>query len=83
MKKYILFPGYVYSMHDGDRHFIGAKHLIKLYKIDPQECIIYKDEHSLQGYSPGQLESMICLYPKSDGNYTIDNQINCNRLQKK
>lgn len=36
--KYHVVPGWVTSKYDGDRHFISAHELIRLYEVDPREC---------------------------------------------
>ena len=66
-KKYILHPGYVTSKNDGDRHFISAPELAKLYNVPLEEC-----------YAPntiGRLDAienwrgLIHLFPRYDGRY--------------
>ena len=38
--KYIVVPGYIRSINDGDKHFITGEQLIRLYKVNPKECVI-------------------------------------------
>ena len=65
-KKYIVYPGYVYSQNDGDRHYISFRKLITLYGVHPDECV-NADElhpaHNIFGLCP--------LRPKYDGNYKL------------
>jgi hypothetical protein len=37
-KKYAIWPGYVYSINDEDRHYIEYSQLIMLYNVNPAEC---------------------------------------------
>ncbi len=64
-KKYICFSNSVISS-DGDIHFISARYLPQLYKVNPEECIIVNKERDLIGLD---LNNFIHLNPKSDGNY--------------
>lgn len=64
MIKYLLHPGYVISKTDGDRHYITAKMLMKLYNVRPEECVVY---FSYQPY-PNQ-DELIDLYPMASGKY--------------
>lgn len=66
--KYILYPGYVTSITDGQRHWIGALELSQLWKVKKSECAVvtyqYRVEH-LQGmYPKAQL-----LIPMASGEY--------------
>jgi len=38
--RYILRPGTVTSRTDGDRHFITAGQLARLYGVNPAECLV-------------------------------------------
>lgn len=67
-KKYIVYPGYVNSRIDGQRHFIDAGKLMSLYKVNPKECIVVEYKRKLEGYRE---EDFISLYPRYSGNYTI------------
>jgi hypothetical protein len=37
--KYLVYPGYVISKNDGEKHYISFMKLIELYRVDPRECI--------------------------------------------
>lgn len=63
--KYAVFPGYVTSINDGDRHFISLNRLCQLYGVSPRECI---DASRLPKTAYGDL---ILLRPRLDGNYQI------------
>ncbi len=66
MKKYCLFGGYVYSA-DGDRHYIDALRLPKLYMVSISDCILPPKER--QGWR--MPEGVIALHPDSSGKYEL------------
>lgn len=68
MKKYLLFPGFVPSKNDGDRHFIGFRALCRLYGVPLSQCLNARDAYSLQGWDTSKL---IELHPRLDGDYTL------------
>lgn len=59
--KYALYPGYVISQHDGDRHYITPEMLASLYQVPMSECVI----------NPESTEGLIVLRPRYDGNYKL------------
>lgn len=69
-KKYLVIPGYVASKSDGDHHYIGARRLMELYKVDPRECVIATDEF-LKFTSQSIILDFIHLEPRYDGNYKL------------
>lgn len=74
-KKYVLHPGYVRSAIDGDIHHISDVKLIQLYRVNPRECIqdsIYKEGEWMRGYTIEELQKLIHLYPRQDGDYRVD-----------
>ena len=60
--KYLLCPGPVYSIRDGQRHVISASRLAVLYGVDMRECTT-----DPRGHSP----DLIRLAPRADGRYTL------------
>lgn len=69
MPKYVAFGGPVTSPVDGDTHFINARTVCRLYKVDPRDCIFIDDTPT---QSLGlDLEQYICLYPDSTGKYEL------------
>jgi hypothetical protein len=66
-KRYLLCPGYVTSKNDGQRHFINAYELTRLYGVDPRECVAVP--HNRPGWLPP--EGLIPLSPRYDGNYRL------------
>lgn len=65
--KYLVVPGYVTSKNDGDRHFIGAGDLMRLYGVNPQECRVVTEE----GSTFGSEKDLIVLRPSYSGNYSL------------
>jgi hypothetical protein len=66
MKKYIVIGGYIVSKKDNDRHYVGPMELIKLYGVDPKECILVNQE-----YDPRTYKDLIELRPRYDGDYIL------------
>ena len=68
-KKYLVCPGYVHSIRDGDRHFVTAARLIELYGVNPSECYIRAyGEPPLRGVDASTLTKLV---PKVSGDYTL------------
>lgn len=71
MKKYMLVGGYVFSKSDGDRHYINARKLCELYKLNPAECI-FMEENDTYMQAPRHGEnSILILHPREDGDYAL------------
>jgi len=69
-KKYVCCGGYVVSNVDGDEHYISAFRLVRLYNLNPRECILidHNDPHNFLGQD---FTGLTFLYPRRDGNYTL------------
>lgn len=67
MIKYLLCPGPVRSNKDNDVHFVTSNQLIELYNVKSSECITNTPEHT-----KGIKHDLIKLYPRSSGNYRIE-----------
>lgn len=68
--RYVLHPGWVVSKVDGDRHFITAKQLEVLYRVDPRNCVVYPAKGIGERFwedRPGDAH----LYPRSNGDYRL------------
>jgi len=70
-KKYVVFPGTVKSITDGQIHRVTAVNLMRLYRVNPAECVVYNGylQHGVCYY-----RDLIALYPRDDGNYNIQNK---------
>ncbi len=58
----VIHPGKVKSQTDGDIHYIGFAQLIRLYKFNPFECVLYSPHFRYP-------EDARHYYPKFNGNY--------------
>lgn len=65
--KYLVVPGYVSSINDGDLHYISAARLAQLYGLKPGEWARYnplQDKHS----------ELLRLRPRRNGNYELPSE---------
>lgn len=67
MKRYILRPGWVTSRHDGDRHYIKAPALARLYDVPMGECVVIPQGQSLVGFH--EIDRFKILCPRANGKY--------------
>ena len=72
-KKYLVLPGYIYSKYDGEEHYITASTLIKLYNVNPNECVIHDSSRSsdLFGFREFNYKGLIKLTPRYHGDYFL------------
>jgi hypothetical protein len=68
MIKYLVFPDFVYSKNDGDKHFISGKSLISLYGVSRDECVIVTHESQLKNLKG----TFTVLKPNYLGDYSLD-----------
>jgi len=66
-KKYVICPGWIVSQNDGDRHFITAQQLIRLYGVNPKECIVRRERDNVLPWH----KELKWLRPKYNGDYQI------------
>jgi len=75
MKKYVCVGGYVVSKSDGDRHYINADKLMRLYGLSPSNCdrVEEKDEFLYwRQFNPDCAYGRpIKLSPRYDGRYDL------------
>jgi hypothetical protein len=72
--RYALYPGFVRSQTDGDRHYIGALTLAHLYGVRVQDCIVINPNDADDPSQREKLERarrLVPLVPRYDGNYTL------------
>lgn len=62
-KKYAVVPGWITSVSDGQRHWIGFGALTWLYGVNPAECIRVDDENQ-RGWNDEARAHLIWLYPQ-------------------
>lgn len=63
--KFVVHPGWVVSVKDRQRHFVGFGELVALYRVPPKECVRYRES----GWRAPT--NAIHLYPRSDDNYAL------------
>ena len=70
--KYLLVEGFVTSKNDGDRHFISAEQLRRIYRIRKQDCDVvrYNEPHFMKEEKYSRNYKKI-LYPRYDGVYEL------------
>jgi hypothetical protein len=66
-KLYLLCPDYVDSIYDRDTHFITARDLAQLYKVDYSDCTVKNYALPRSMYS----DHLIDLQPKYLGDYKV------------
>jgi hypothetical protein len=66
--RFAVYPGYVTSKNDWDRHYIGARELMRLYGASPAECVVV-DFDCPETYRGRNLDSLMALRPMSGVDY--------------
>ena len=76
--KYVICPGEVASRTNGQRHYIGAMELIRLYGVDSRECEIHEPAswwpNSYYSMTEERQRGLPRLGPSYDGNYELPSQ---------
>ena len=77
MKRYLILPGKVYSKEDEQLHYVSAEELMRLYSVDPKECVVMHNEgvHGKVGLDNDFLDSRLWLAPSYDGDYHISQEV--------
>lgn len=65
---YAIHPGWVKSYMDGDEHYIGYMALIKLYGLNPANCVLW-DQDSPQTFAGRKWKDYKHFFPTSNGQY--------------
>lgn len=66
MSRYVLVPDWVFSKHDGERHWISAPTLASLYGVPLGKCVI---DDGLGGFRSAPDD--VRLGPRYDGDYML------------
>ena len=74
--KYAVWPGFVNSKTDGQKHMVSCHELMSLYRVDPQDCVLappFTDDSYGARISRERIRCMrlIDLYPNPDGQYQL------------
>lgn len=65
--RYVLHPGFVRSKNDGQRHYIGAQDLARLYKVPVGAILVVVRPNNGFQAQKGDIH----LHPKADGDYSM------------
>jgi hypothetical protein len=65
--KYLVIPGPITLNSSGDFSWVGASELMKLYGVDPVECVIARPDVR----TPAHMSYLVPLRPRADGNYNL------------
>ncbi len=69
-KKVMLHPNFVISKSDGDKHFIGASQLARLYGVLPTDDVrTYDPKNPMNDERRPENANVIHLYPNREGEY--------------
>ena len=71
MVKYVIFPGPVTSKTDGDRHYITAPQLARLYGVDIKLCRVVHRQSQTMPHGCDMCPGELALHPKYNGDYTL------------
>ena len=66
--KYVIHPGKIISQRDGDVHYLSFGRLIRLYALNPRDCICATDGKDRSNHYP---KGVIHLYPDYCGDYRL------------
>ena len=69
MQKYAIHPGHVLSAFDGQVHYIEYHEIVCLYHVDSRLCFKWRSDE--KGWKR-RYGDYIHLYPRYDGNYSVD-----------
>ncbi len=61
---YLIVPGMVVSLVDGQRHWVGAVELMRLYGLRRSQCRIAR-----HGHLPAPVTGLVVLKPRERGDY--------------
>lgn len=66
---FVILPGYVTSRHDGQRHYIQACELIRLYQVYGEDVVVHESSHGPHFQLSKERVPMVYLPPQYDGEY--------------
>lgn len=75
MAKYLVIPGHIPSKNDGQMHYVGYSTLVRLYRVDPDECTDCAPLLLPDGGQYIPAKPLIELRPRYDGNYTLPTDV--------
>jgi hypothetical protein len=75
-RRFLVIPGRVHSIYDGDVHHVSAEELMRLYKVRRCECVVATPMDTMD---PRRLDKLVTeggllpLRPRRDGHYDLKN----------
>ena len=73
--RFVLCPGYVNSRTDGQRHWVGADALRRLYGVSVRDCVIYPQGDGVEADIRRRIwcapSGAVWLRPRYDGDYRL------------
>ncbi|RLJ03089.1 MAG: hypothetical protein DRP08_03940 [Candidatus Aenigmatarchaeota archaeon] len=73
-RKFIVFSGHVESKNDGETHYLSAEKVCRLYGLNPNAPNVRLADIRRPETFLGCDDSYIRLFPRSDGNYKIEEE---------
>lgn len=70
---FVLYPGFVISRTDGDRHYINADQLARLYGLRDGEYVVYQPPRAFDRAASWRRDpyaGLTSLFPRADGDYS-------------
>ena len=61
-KKYLVLPGEIKSISDGQRHYVTAGELMRLYRVPRSECVVLDERE--QPRMERHYRHLIALFPR-------------------
>ena len=74
-RRFLLFPGWVFSARDSDRHFVGTLELRRLYRLPDDAEWLSNGPNEMGLLGVIQESRDVLLGPRSDGNYSLADAI--------
>ena len=75
--RYLIYPGFVTSKTDGQRHYINARRLAALYKVSISDCLVMPEASDANTQERQSLWNrvdvgdLIPLTPQYSGDYSL------------
>ena len=71
LKPYLVWGGYVTSKNDGDRHYVNAEKVMRLYGLDRSKCDLAEEMNYEKTLRRSNHSYERIFFPRYDGDYGI------------
>ena len=73
MIKYYIIPGHIKSKYDGDIHYINENMLMRLYNVNPKECLVLSLDkpYHVKLLEQADTDGIKILKPRYHGDYNV------------